>query len=120
MIDNLASGASSYVEAATGSPLAIAGTVSSITRLFEPHMSVIGNYGGFIDMQIGAVFLVGIFRDVTADDNDHQGRPLMAVRKPLALGGYMKVLDGTVEDVIATREELRAIRGYLESGFYYE
>lgn len=120
MIDNLASGASSYVEAATGSPLAIAGTVSSITRLFEPHMSVIGNYGGFIDLQIGAVFLVGIFRDVTADDNDHQGRPLMAVRKPLALGGYMKVLDGTIEDVIATREELQAIRGYLESGFYYE
>jgi len=115
-----ATNAAAGIVSAAESPLAAAGSVSSITRIFEPHISTLGNYGGFIDMQAGTCALAAVFRDVTADDNDHQGRPLMAVRKPLALGGYMKVLDGTVEDVIATREELRAIRGYLETGFYYE
>lgn len=54
-----------------------------------------------------------------AEDNTHRGRPLCQVRQLSTLSGYQLCTNVDVQ-AAATREELDAIRTYLESGYYYE
>lgn len=118
-VDSLANSAASAASA-VASPLNIAGSVTSILKMFEPHLDKIGNYGGYIGMQIGTVFLVSLFRSAADDDNAHFGRPLYKQKTLNTLSGYIKCADGDLAISDAYAEEITAIKGYLEGGFYYE
>ena len=52
-------------------------------------------------------------------DVAHKGKPLCQVRQLSTLAGYQLCTNVDVQ-AAATREELDAIRTYLESGYYYE
>lgn len=102
------------------SPASLAGSASSILKTFEPHLSSIGNYGGFLGMQNGAVTLISIFRAAADDDNTHAGRPLYEVRRLDTIPGYIKVYDADIDLIDAFKPELELIKGYMEGGFYWE
>ena len=53
------------------------------------------------------------------EDLAHRGRPLCAVRRLDTLPGYQLCTDTDLQ-LPCTRTEMDAIRGYLESGYYFE
>lgn len=120
IMDSITGAASTAAGVMSASPVQAAGGVASITKLFEPHLSAIGNYGGFLDMNNGAVSMTATFRDVANDDPTHQGRPLMESRQINTLSGFIKCMDATIEIADAMQSELEQIRQHLENGFYYE
>lgn len=60
-----------------------------------------------------------IWYSPVAEDNTHRGRPLCQVRTLSGLSGYQLCADVEVE-LPATQEEISMIKGYLESGYFYE
>lgn len=83
-----------------------------------PKQNTIGNTGSFMSLLLYPM-LEATFYNIVSEDNDHNGRPLCAIRKPSTLGGYMKIQDGDIP-ITGTSQEANAIRSYLEGGFYYE
>ena len=63
--------------------------------------------------------LLATFTYAVDEDVQHRGRPLCELVKVSTLSGYMQAADG---DILApaTNNELRAIKAYLEGGFFYE
>lgn len=80
--------------------------------------STIGTTGGFAS-GMGTFKLDHQFFRPIDDDNAHNGRPLCEIRQINTLSGYMMVQDGDVSTT-GTSSEDKAIRNYLETGFYYE
>lgn len=74
--------------------------------------------GGIVNLYQQPVRLDTAYFNVPADDNAQHGRPLMQIRKPSALGGYMVVYDGYVE-ISGPLPEQQEIKRFLESGFFY-
>lgn len=102
-------------------PGAIAGVSSAIgnaVNTMQPDVTTSGLNSGFSSLQ-GTWHLVGTFYELAAEDNTHRGRPLCQVRQLNTLPGYQICTDTDVS-LPATRAEIDAIRGYLESGYYYE
>lgn len=83
-----------------------------------PRSNTIGTSGGFASA-LGTFRLDHQFFRPIADDNAHNGRPLMAKRTLKNLSGYMIIQDGDVP-INGTSSEDQMVRNYLESGFYYE
>ena len=54
-----------------------------------------------------------------AEDITNLGRPLCAPTVINTLAGYIQCENVEI-DMVATRDEIAAIRGYLEGGFFYE
>ena len=107
----------------SGGASAIAGAVSAgIGTALEavggtPTSSSMG--AGFATITDERIMLDTVCFDITDADNSKNGRPLMQVRKPSALGGFMIVQRGDVP-ITGTQIEQTRIRSYLEGGFYYE
>lgn len=77
-----------------------------------------GNTGA-VSIYNTAPYLIARFFSLVDDDNDDRGRPLCQKRRIDSLPGYILVADADVA-LPATQAELDAIRGYMESGFFYE
>lgn len=75
--------------------------------------------GGIVNIYQQPVRLNTAYYSIAAEDNAQHGRPLMAVRKPSAIPGYIKVYDGFVE-ISGPLPEQQEIKRHLESGFFYE
>lgn len=84
-----------------------------------PKVQSKGNSGNFLPFNSKAPVLVADFRDIADEHNVDVGRPLCKVRKPSVLGGYMIILDGSI-NASATKPELQEINNYLTGGFFYE
>lgn len=118
--DGLGSAVGGFGSAAAGSKAGAAlGIVSAVAGLMVPKCGQVGSYSGAQSMLKGAPQLLTQYFSVVDEDNAHNGRPLCEVRTPASLGGYMVVERGDVH-APATGAELSTIKGYLESGFYYE
>lgn len=98
----------------TGGLSAIGGAVEAAM----PDVTTSGVNGGFAGLY-GDWSLISTFYSVAAEDNTHRGRPLCQVRQLSTLPGYQLCTNTDVQ-LPATKAELDAIKGYLESGYYYE
>lgn len=95
------------------------GIASAIAQASIPKCGQIGSYSGALALYKGQPQLTTQYFLIADEDNSRNGRPLCEVRTPASLGGYMVVKNGDVS-APATGPELERIKGYLESGFYYE
>lgn len=104
-----------------GAITSLPAAIGQVTKAFNTNGQTIGNNGGWLGLSgsNGIPYLTAVFRDIAADDNSHNGRPLCQVKTPASLGGYMMVQDADIQ-AAATSQELAAIKNYMESGFYYE
>ena len=107
---NMAGGISGIVGAGQG-------IISGISSL-APRSNTIGTGGGFSHLHGDFEIDYQFFRPVD-DDPVNNGRPLCEFRRPSALGGFMVLQDGSITGAM-TYQEGEAIRGLLESGFYFE
>ena len=95
------------------------GIVSAIAQALIPKCGQVGSYSGALSMYKGQPQLTTQYFRIVDEDNAHNGRPLCELRTPASLGGFMQVERGDVH-APASAAELAEIKGYLESGFYYE
>ena len=102
------------VGAATG----VASAIGNAVQAMAPKLTSTGSNGSFAHLR-GRGHLHTTFFIPVADDISHNGRPLCQVRTVSSLPGYQLIQDGDVQ-APATGEELRMIKTYLESGFFYE
>lgn len=95
-------------------------SIASATDILAPHINLLSSQGGYLGLQGAAIpRLYNVFRKIVDDDNARHGRPLCKLGKPSAYPGYMQILDGAIAISGATKEELTAVKSYLEGGFYY-
>ena len=92
--------------------------VGNAVETMQPDVTTSGLNGGFAALY-GDWYLVSTFYSLVNEDNTHSGRPLCEVRTLSTLSGYQLCTNVDVS-IPATREEIDMIRGYLESGYYYE
>lgn len=104
-----------------GSIAALPAAIANVERAQKSAGATLGNNGGWLGLQpeFAKPRLICIFRDIAADDNSQNGRPLCQVKQMSSLGGYIKVQDADIQ-APATSQELATIKSYMESGFYYE
>lgn len=95
--------------------------ITNLRRSVETGGGVIGKNDGWLGLMgdYRTPHLLTIFHDVVDDDNDCNGRPLCEVAQLSTLPGYMMIQDGDVA-IPGTAGEAAEVKGYLESGFYYE
>jgi hypothetical protein len=96
------------------------GIVSAIEAM-APQVQTGGSNGSIGDIMAygGYVTLTGRFCEVAEEDNEHCGRPLMAVRQINTIPGYIMVANADIE-IPATADENKTIKQYMEAGFFYE
>lgn len=63
--------------------------------------------------------LYAYFNTRVVGDRTNDGRPLMEMRTPASLGGYMLMAKGIVQ-IPASEEESNEVNRFMVSGFYYE
>lgn len=107
------------------SPIGVLSGIANIVRERQTPGSVKGTGGGFIGLDTrsgdytGFPVLEIIHYAVADQDIADLGAPLMKVRKPSAIPGYIIAEHGDIA-APATAQELAAIKAALEGGFFYE
>lgn len=96
----------------------IAGAISSGVNAAYPDVTTQGQNAGFASLY-GTWRLVGKFYTLAHEDLQHRGRPLYAVRQLSTLPGYQLLTDTDLK-IPCTKAEMDQIRGYLETGYFYE
>lgn len=94
-----------------------AGLISGLESLM-PQMATQGSVGAK-SAYTNAPSLIIERCTLPAEDLTNHGRPLCAPTVINTLSGYVQC-ENVELDIIATRDEATAIRGYLEGGFFYE
>lgn len=94
-----------------------AGLISGLESLM-PQMATQGSVGAK-SAYTNAPSLIIERCTLPAEDITNHGRPLCAPTVINTLSGYVQC-ENVEMDIIATRDEATAIRGYLEGGFFYE
>lgn len=119
---SISSVAAAVLDAAQFNGVGAAADIASALSVMQPHINDISSASGFLGYTnaAGAPFVVSRFAYIAKTDQTEEGRPLCDIRTPAALGGYMKALHGSLAISDATAQELSAIRGFLEDGFFYE
>ena len=102
----------------TGAITGAASAIGSAANMMEPSVTTSGMNSGFSSLY-GSWHLISTFYPIAAEDLAHRGRPLCQVRTLNTLSGYQLVTDTDLQ-IPCTRAEMDAIRGYLESGYYFE
>ena len=96
----------------------LASAISSAVNCMYPDVTTNGVNAGFSGLY-GQWRLYSKFYKLAAEDIAHRGRPLCQVRQLSTLPGYQLCTNTDVQ-LPATKAELDAIKGYLESGYYFE
>ena len=78
-----------------------------------------GMGGGFSEILGRPIWMDTIYHNITAEDNTHNGRPLMENRKISTLSGFIMVQKGDIP-ISGTSTEAKQIKQLREGGFYYE
>lgn len=94
-----------------------AGVVSALESLM-PQIATSGSVGSK-SAYVNAPTLIISRNSITAEDISHFGRPLCDTRIINTLSGYIEC-EHVELDITATRDEMSAIRSYMEGGFFYE
>lgn len=103
---------------ATASLTAIHG-INTFVDLAVPDGEIQGNRTGLVELGYENNILQCIFYGIADDDNDSRGRPLLKVRKPMNIPGYIEGESHNFK-APATESEQIEVRNFIESGFYYE
>lgn len=93
--------------------------IDSIMKAETPRLSLNGSNGGVAILSATDLTLYSEFYSLPEEDNANRGRPLMQMRTPASLGGYMMISDGAVP-IPGTAGEQAELKSILEAGFYYE
>lgn len=96
----------------------LASAVTSAVNMLYPDVTTTGTNSGFAGLY-GSWRLYSKFYSLVSEDIAHRGRPLCQVKKLDTLPGYQLCTNTDVQ-LPATRAELDTIKGYLESGYYFE
>ena len=78
-----------------------------------------GMGGGFSEILGRPIWMDTIYHNITAEDNTHNGRPLMENRQISTLSGFIMVQKGDIP-ISGTSTKAEQIKQLLEGGFYYE
>lgn len=97
---------------------AVASGCGTMADAIKGTVSTIGSGGNIAGLGL-LKGLQATFYYVTDADNARNGSPLMQVRTPASLGGFMIAQRGDVA-ISGTATEADELRGILERGFYYE
>lgn len=103
-----------------GDPIGFASAgIGTLFSMAEGTPTSTGMGAGFSEILGKPMWFDTIHYAVTDEDNTHNGRPLMQVKKINTLSGYIQVQKGDVP-IAGTQAEADEIRALLEGGFYYE
>ena len=111
-------GAAATVSDAFGVLGTVAHGIADSTRAGLPQMYTRGATGSFAWTTADPNLSVE-FYPIVDEDIAHIGRPYCVLTTPSSLSGFMLIKTGDVA-IPGTAAEQQMIRGYLESGFYYE
>lgn len=92
--------------------------INAFTELAIPDIEITGTASGVAYLGYHNM-LQCIFYGVADDDNDSRGRPLLKVRKPMNIPGYIEGESSNFK-APATESEQVEVRNFIERGFYYE
>ena len=92
--------------------------IGSALEAIHGTVSTMGSSGSYAAHWQPKVFHA-VFHNVAPEDNTQHGAPLMDIRKPSVLTGFMIVADGYVPISGPLPEQLE-IKRILETGFFYE
>jgi len=115
MIGSIATG---NVIGALGSAVQIESGVMSATKAMAGQVQKSGAQSAIIEA-FQSFYMVTKTSLVCDDDNVHRGRPLCKPVQISTLSGYILVSDADLE-ISGTYEENQKVKGYMNSGFYYE
>lgn len=115
VFDRIREGIAPAVSAITGKAAEI-GSAAASSML---HVEVQGSTGEISDYQFCPIALCAKFLAPSPEDNDHNGRPLLAFRVINTLSGYIECQTADI-DIVATADERNMIKQFLLGGFYYE
>ena len=102
----------------TGNALGIASNIANAIDSMLPQVSSAGAQGSNAGWR-ALPTLVSTFYQLTSEDIEHNGRPLMHRETINTLSGFIQVENPDV-DIPATTEEKDIISNYMRTGFYYE
>lgn len=108
----------SVASAVTGNALGFASNIANAVHALQPQLSSTGAQGSNAGWQ-ALPTLVSTFYQLTSEDNEHNGRPLMQRKTINTLSGYIQVENPDI-DIVGTTYEKDMISNYMKSGFYYE
>lgn len=113
-----ASVANMATNAISGDFIGAASGVGNVLESITPKLQTKGSNGGrasfFYPLTVHTTHYI-----VVDDDNEDRGRPLCERVQISTLPGYIVVADGDIS-LPATAEENRAVKSYMEGGFFYE
>lgn len=95
-----------------------ASMVGSVLNAQFPQLSQIGTNGSLLSLKSN-IILRGEFYSVADEDNADRGRPYCKSALLSSLPGYQVVAHADLA-IAGTSEENRRIKGYLESGYFFE
>lgn len=93
------------------------GIANAATSLL-PQVQTSGQNGSFMAFS-QPVYLTVEHYKIADEDNEDRGRPLCEKTQLSTIAGYIVVADGDIS-LPATAEENRAVKSYMEGGFFYE
>ena len=112
--------------AAAMNPFSTMASIISLQReVMAPGSGRIGESSGFLGLEgsetdsHGFIMLYSIHYKVADEDNTDNGRPLCRSRVLNTVPGFIQCQHGDLA-IAASNEELKAIKSYLEGGFFYE
>jgi hypothetical protein len=111
-------GAAGVAIGAAGVASAGVSAIGTIAQNKIPHPNTVGGTPS-VAANSGPRYMFYTWYTLGDMDVTHRGRPLCQIKRLDTLPGYQLCANTDVQ-AAATREELDAIRGFLESGYYYE
>ena len=94
------------------------GAIGNALDADYPDVSISGTNGSLIALKSN-IILSGAFYNIADEDNADRGRPLCKPKELSTLPGYQLISHADIS-IAGTSEENRAIKNYLESGYFYE
>ena len=111
-------GAAGVAVGAAGIAAAGASAIGTIAQNKIPHPNTIGGTPSVAAL-LGYWEMYYTWYDIADMDVAEKGRPLCEIRQLSTLSGYQLCADVEVE-IPCTRDEEQMIKGFLESGYFYE
>ena len=108
-----------YASKIATAPLTTIHAINAFTDLIGMSAEVDGTQGGLALIGYEENSLLSIFYGIADEDNDSNGRPLLKVRKPMNIPGYIEGESHNFK-APATESEQVEVRNFIDRGFYYE